>query len=106
MHALQDECRDRVTGEELKMQIELQHALEHESALCKQSAQSLEASLDQRVHESLHHSAERKQRFVTEAQREIAFLKNQIQQQTQSMVQMDEEVKQFKDELLQSLNAL
>ena len=78
MHALQDERRDHVTGEELKVCAELHHALERESALCRQFGQSLEASLDQKDHESLHDSAEREQRFVTEAQREIAFLKNQI----------------------------
>ena len=33
MHALQDHCRDHVSGE-LKVRAELQHGLEHESALC------------------------------------------------------------------------
>ena len=62
---------------------------------------------------SLHHSAERGQQFLTEAQQEIAFLKNQTQQQTRNMVQMaqeswsvlqkkDEEVEQFKGEFQQS----
>ena len=83
--------------------------------ICRQSTQSLEASLDQRLHESLHHSAEREQRFLTEAQQEVACLKSQIQRQTQNMVQMasessstgktlagrkkDEDVEQFKEEL-------
>ena len=37
MHALQDECRDHVTGNELKMRAELQQAPQHEFALCRQS---------------------------------------------------------------------
>ena len=37
-----------------------------DSALCRQSAQSLGASLGQKVHESLHDSAEQEQRFLTE----------------------------------------
>ena len=69
--ALQNKCWDHVAGE-LKTRAEFQQALQHESALCIQSTQSLEASLDQRDHESLHH-AEREQRFVTEAQQEIAL---------------------------------
>ena len=73
MHELQDECRDHVTGEGLKMHAELPHALEHESALCGNFAQSLEASLDQIVHESVHHSAEREQRFLTETQQKLPF---------------------------------
>ena len=71
MHALQDECRDHVAGEELKTRAELQHAPEHESALCRQSAQTLEASLNQRVRESLRDSTEREQLFLTEAQKKL-----------------------------------
>ena len=36
MHALQDECQDHVSGEELKMRTERQKAPQHESALCRQ----------------------------------------------------------------------
>ena len=64
-HALQDECRERVSGEEFKMRAELRQILQRESALCRQLTQSLEA--DQKVYDALQTSAEREQRLLSEA---------------------------------------
>ena len=81
IHALQDECRDHVGREEMRLRTELQHALQCQSDVVHTTARHLETACDQHVQESLQHEAQIEDLVTNEELAEMTALQQKLHEQ-------------------------
>ena len=63
----QDECRDHVGSEEMKLRAELQQALQHASHVVTSTARHIEAVCDQRAYQSEQNEARLEDNLTSES---------------------------------------
>ena len=89
--ALQDECRDHVGSDAMKLRAELQQALQRESHVVTSTGRHIEADCDQRVQQFVQNEARLEDNLTSEALEEMTVMRQKLHEQELAMQKMHQD---------------